>query len=72
MKSEKKVLGVLISKFETHAKYTWVADEEQKKKILGVLRGKLLVLILEKGQFEKRVWETLAWIIFLFVLQAKF
>ena len=26
----KKILGVFISNFETHTRYSWVADKEQK------------------------------------------
>ena len=54
MKSEKKVLGVLISKFETHAKYTWVADEEQKKKDLRCFKGEIACFNSRKGAIWKK------------------
>ena len=36
MKSKKKGLRLFISNFETYTRYSWVADEEQKK-VLGIL-----------------------------------
>ena len=32
MKSKKKVLGVFNGSFQTYTRYSWVADDEQKKK----------------------------------------
>ena len=29
---KKKVLGILISNFKTYFRYSWVTDEEQKKR----------------------------------------
>ena len=40
MKSINKVSGIFISNFETYTRYSWVADEEQKKS-----QGYLLVIL---------------------------
>ena len=67
MKSKKKkVLGELISNFETFTRYSWVKD---KKKVVGVLNsnflsspvggGNNLFNFLNRGYLKKKVWETL-------------
>ena len=60
MKSKKKI--------SSKTRYSWVADEEQKKKVLGIIYGSLWVILLKgamtflislKGAICKKVWETL-------------
>ena len=51
MKSKKKrnASGVLLVVFKTYTRYSWVADEEFKKKVLGVLNGCFWVVLLEEA-----------------------
>ena len=67
-KKKGKVLGVFYGSLQTFTRYSWVADEEQKKKVLGVICGSLWVILLKgamtflislKGVICKKVWETL-------------
>ena len=37
--------------FKSYTRYSWVADEEQKKKVLGVFYGSFLVVLL-KGAMD--------------------
>ena len=70
MKSKKQVLGVFYGSLETYTKYSWVADEEQKKKkVLCVFYRSLWVTYMLKGAIAfsnslkvaicNKVWETL-------------
>ena len=56
MKSKENVLDVFYGSLEIYTRYSWDADEAQKKKVLGVyynsfLRGSLLF----KGAICKKV-----------------
>ena len=42
-----KVLSVFYGSLQTYTRYSWVADEEQKKKVLGVIYGSLWVILLK-------------------------
>ena len=69
MKSKKKKgLRCFYGSLQTYTRYSWVADEEQKKKVLGIIYGSLWVILLKgamtfliflKGAICKKVWETL-------------
>ena len=57
MKSKKEVLGVFISYFETYSRYSWVAEEEQKKGVLNyslVGGGKNLFNFFKGGNLKKK------------------
>ena len=45
----KKFLGVLISNFESYTRYSWVADQEQNKNVLGILSDSFLESLIGRG-----------------------
>ena len=61
MKNKKNVLGVINGSLETYTRYSRVANEEQKKRILGVLsnlaEGRHGFFIFFEGAICKKVWK---------------
>ena len=49
MKSKKKILSVFYGSLQIYTRYSWVADEEQKKKVLGVSNGSYLRSFVGQG-----------------------
>ena len=43
----KNILGVFYGSLKTYTRYSWFADEEQKKTVIGVFYGSLWVILLK-------------------------